>query len=484
MRKILILITLAAFLICVPAHAGTWVDEWFDNATLTTGGVGMINGSSRNYYSAGYGSVRWQTGVDYPISVGLPSVRFGCGGVDIFLGSMDLMNFDYLVSRLKNMMYSAGAFAFQYALSRLNPKANQILQSLDATANFLNSLQLDECRAGKAVAMKLMAPFSPEAAKDLGTQKAGIAQALGIEGSWEEVRKSWEKALPGGATSSPISTQDLNRMITGCPTELNNIIAAHYFLQYLSNKGLIVSNFLPLVRGLVGDIEVDPNSGEFFRIEPCKQKSWDIVTAVSNGTAQKCTGISSLKCTCADFTEGKNLKTKVHSYLTRYLTRLSSKGKLTNSTTDLDTRAFMSALTYYPVYDIMKMAYQAGINAANITSDSIVVKCATDFYAAGLLANILTEAERLQKMTAEWKAACSKSTDVGRCIYCKSDKFEAEEKTVTAFVNDVRNILYNYLNIKTVAKRSEACMSLEKAVTSLNRMAEIEQRYSLPTRLK
>ena len=156
MRKILALIVFASLLICVPAHARTWVDDWFDNAVATSSGPGMVNGSARNYYSAGYGSVRWQTGVDYPISVGLPQVRFGCGGVDIFLGSMDLMDFDYLVSRLKNMMYSAGAFAFQYALSRLNPKANQILQSLDATANFLNSLQLDECRAGKAIAAVMM----------------------------------------------------------------------------------------------------------------------------------------------------------------------------------------------------------------------------------------------------------------------------------------------------------------------------------------
>jgi len=479
MKKCVIFTALLIFALIFSTytHAGTWVDNWFDNATtVTTGGPGMIHSSSRDYYSAGYGSIRWQTSVDYPISIGMPQVRFGCGGVDIFLGSMDLMNFDYLVSRLKNIMYSAGAFAFQYALSRLNPKANQILQALDSTANFLNNLQLDECRAGKAIAMKIMSPFSPEAASDLGTQKALLEQVLGIEGSWEEVKKKWEQALGSGKTSSTATQTDINRALAGCPAELTTIANDRYFLEHLAKKGLILSNFVPLVRGLLGDIYVDSKSGHTFYVEPCPQKVWGIVQAVSSGDIQKCSSVSNMKCSCSNFTEGKDLKTKVRGYLAQYLNNLYTgkrPGKNDKSVT------FMNALIYYPVYTLMKMAYQTGVNAALITTNSRLVECATQFYAAGLLTNALSQAQRLSKMIDEWKAACSKSPDIGRCLYCKSDRFKEMQNAVNRFVKKAEEHLYNNLDYIQMAKRSDACMSLEKSVTLLGKLSRIEQRYSL-----
>ena len=477
----LLFILLTCF--CAGASAENWVDDWFDNAIATGSGPGMVKGSARKYYSAGYGSIRWKTAVDYPISIGLPSVRFGCGGVDIFLGSMDLMNFDYLVSRMKNIMYTAGAFAFQYALSRLNPKANQIIQALDSAANFLNQLQLDECRAGKAVAAVVMSPFSKEAADDMGTLVAETKQALGIKGSWTEIVDSWKKDLTSGKTSSKIKPDEQSQIENGCPDEMNSFISTvstDGIAKWLAQKGVITADFVPVIRGIAGDVTVS-KAGEAFLISPCRQDFADIVEALLRGQLNQCTDVGGLRCTCAVFEQGKEITKKVRQRIADYLSKLPQRPK---NLSDNDLVVFLNAIHRYPVYDVLKMAYQSGVSSSTVSEDSAVVKCAAYFYGTGLLANALSEAIKVEKMIDQWKAWCSNSSDVGRCKYCGSGIMQSLDKTIHRYTQKLRTILYDQLEVQNLASRSEACLQLEKNMTVLNRLSEIEQKYSLPARLK
>jgi len=464
----------------------SWVDDWFNNATITGAGPGMIKGSARRYYDIGYGSIRWKTGVDYPISIQLPSVRFGCGGIDIFLGSMDLMNFDYLVSRMKNIMYTAGAFAFQYALSRLNPKANQIIQALDSAANFLNQLQLDECKAGKAIAAVVMSPFSKEAAEDMGTLIAEVKQTLGIKGSWTETVDSWKKNLPAGKTSSKINSTEQSQIENGCPAEMNNFISTVStggMVGWLAQKGVITADFVPVIRGIAGDVTVS-KAGEAFLIRPCRQDFSDVVDALLRGQLNQCTTINGVSCTCAAFADGKKITTKVRQKISEYLNKLPEKPKKAGGELSNEAKVFLKTIYRYPVYDVLKMAYQTGISPATITEDSAVVRCAAYFYGTGLLANALSEAIKVEKMIDQWKAWCSNSSDVGRCVYCGSGVIQSLDKTIHRYTEKLRAILYDQLEVQNLASRSEACLQLERTMTILNRLTEIEQRYTLPARLR
>jgi len=468
----------------------TWVDSWFNNAIATGSGAGVINGSARNYYGLGYGSVRWQTGVDYPISIGLPSVRFGCGGVDIFLGSMDLMDFDYLVSRLKNIMYSAGAFAFQYALSRLNPKANQILQALDGTANFLNNLQLDECRAGKAVAAVMMSPFSKEAASDLSTDKVSVEQALGVGGSWQDLKHKWEQTLGSTATSAKITSTDRQRLTQQCPADMIDFLNAGSVLSYLATKHLILQDFVSVVRGVAGDVFVDKNSGAVMKISPCSQEKGDLIVALLGGKLQACTSVSQGKCTCAAFTEGRNIRQRVQEAINSYLEKLPQEIKnktypyTDGSEQEVQAYIIINTVRQYPVYDILKMAYQTGVSSGQISSDSNVVTCSSYFFGAGMLQNILSEAFRVEKMVAQWKSWCSQSADVGKCMYCKSDVINELESQIQQYRRNLNDMLYKQLQVQDLAKKSDACLQLEKTVTVLNKLSSLEKKYSMSVRVK
>ncbi len=489
MRKLFIFSVLLIVLSIPCISHADWVDNWFNNAVATGTGPGMIRGSARNYYGLGYGTMRWQTGVDYPISIGLPSVSFGCGGVDIFLGSMDLMNFDYLVSRLKNIMYSAGAFAFEYALSRLNSKANQILQALDATADSLNQLQLDECKAGKAIAVKLMSPFSKEAAADLGTEQASIKQALGIDSNWHDIWNKWKSSLHKGQTSKQVNEADIQSQQEGCPLAMDDFFSngKGSVIMYLAWKLLIPQDFVSVIRGVAGDVIVDKNSGAVIRVIPCSQEKGDFISLLLDGKLRACTDISRDRCICSAFTSGAKIREKVQNAITGYLNNLPKKPSVypyNNGSQSTQEYVIINNIKQYPVYDILKMAYQTGVNPSEISSDSNLVQCSAYFFSAGMLQNILTEAFKINKMVSQWKTWCSHANDVARCKYCDSNVISELEKAINSYKYDLSEILYKQLQVQNLAQKSEACLQLEKTVTLLDKLSNLEKRYSIPVRVK
>src|SRR6185369_4988461 len=117
-------------------------------------------GAKRGYYTGGTFSARWPNGNDYPVTVTMPSIKSGCGGIDAFLGGFSFMNVDYLVQKLQNILSAAPAAAFDIALKTLAPQVADTIKSLEAITDRLNSLQLNDCKAAKALVATAASPFS------------------------------------------------------------------------------------------------------------------------------------------------------------------------------------------------------------------------------------------------------------------------------------------------------------------------------------
>jgi conjugative transfer pilus assembly protein TraH len=85
-----ILLTLGALeasgAITGPAQAQSWAETWFDNVTYSS--PGSFEDQTRGYLTAGGMSGRVDVHNDYLMSVTLPKVRAGCGGIDMFLGGI------------------------------------------------------------------------------------------------------------------------------------------------------------------------------------------------------------------------------------------------------------------------------------------------------------------------------------------------------------------------------------------------------------
>lgn len=144
--NILISIIMATFMLAGNASA-EWVDDWLTQRTTTS--PNYFSGQQRGYYSGGSFSARWPNSVDYPITVEMPRIKSGCGGIDVFMGGFSFMNTDYLVDKLQGILSGTASVAFDLGLKTLCEQCSNTIKNFEALSDKLNSMQIDECAAAK-----------------------------------------------------------------------------------------------------------------------------------------------------------------------------------------------------------------------------------------------------------------------------------------------------------------------------------------------
>ncbi|HDO7865849.1 TPA: conjugal transfer protein TraH [Legionella pneumophila] len=87
------------------------------------------------------------------VQLDLPNYRAGCGGIDLFTGSMSFLSEQKLVDLGKSVMTNAGAYAVDVMLASTVPELKQVrdyLQQLEQMANHanINSCQLSQNMVG------------------------------------------------------------------------------------------------------------------------------------------------------------------------------------------------------------------------------------------------------------------------------------------------------------------------------------------------
>ena len=129
------------------AASAAWVDDWLNQRTTTS--PNYFFGQQRGYYSGGSFSARWPNSVSYPVTVEMPRIKSGCGGIDVFMGGFSFLNTDYLVDKLQGILSGAASVAFDLGLKTLCEQCSNTIKNFEAISDKLNSMQLDECAAAK-----------------------------------------------------------------------------------------------------------------------------------------------------------------------------------------------------------------------------------------------------------------------------------------------------------------------------------------------
>lgn len=158
MRKTFLGIIFVFALILSPqvclADLGSEVRGMFDRLGLsgTATSAGVYEGQSRGFVTGGSVSVRLPNETIQPLSVSLPHLRSGCGGVDLFLGAISYISADDLIRKMKAIGTSFSSYAFMMALKTLCSPCENIMEKLEAASRAANSLSVDTCRAGESLA--------------------------------------------------------------------------------------------------------------------------------------------------------------------------------------------------------------------------------------------------------------------------------------------------------------------------------------------
>jgi conjugative transfer pilus assembly protein TraH len=233
---------LAACGATVPAHAQSWAESWFDNVTYTS--PGTFADQTRGYVTAGGMSGRVDVHDDYLMSLSLPKVKAGCGGIDMFLGGMSFLDPDYLVQKLETILQAAPAVAFQYLLETLDEKMGNIISKMEAATNFLNSIQVNDCRLANRMV---------QIAQGDDNMSGIVEEMTGYKSVREGFAKSWQQSREKIQSNKGNPTEDLKEALANCPAEVTDIFRTGSLLQHAAAR-VGASDWAGVMRARIGDV--------------------------------------------------------------------------------------------------------------------------------------------------------------------------------------------------------------------------------------
>lgn len=355
-----------------------WVDDWVDQSAMSS--PGYFEGQKRGYYNGGGFSARWNLQNDYLWSVTPPRVRSGCGGIDAFMGGFSFMNADYLVQKLQRIMSAAPAAAFDVALKTLAPQVSDTIRSLEAIADKLNNMQLDECKSSRALVATIASPFAPQNKQgELAAIQADWWQSTGGGDLWttfQEERKA--------DNNKPDSTASAATM-AGCSADFQAVFGGGSVLAQAAAKvGITDASYLSVIRGYVGDIFVqapDPaqniNAYKVVYDAPCDQNKG--LDDLLNGTAQ---GKES-NAACTTITDAnRNLRQYVQNRMSSVTAKYQAKQTLDGSTDEAFINASPLAVGLVLKTAVAeKQAPQVIAQLSDVTAKAYAYAILTDMYA-------------------------------------------------------------------------------------------------------
>ncbi len=136
---------------------------------------GAFRGQAMNLYTGGNLMMR-APGRNFPlVDAQLPSLRAGCGGIDLFGGAFSFINKQQFVALLQNIGANAVGYAFKLALQSISPDIDKLLTELQDQINKINTMNINSCEAAQALVNGVVGEYD----NSVMSGCANISQYLG-----------------------------------------------------------------------------------------------------------------------------------------------------------------------------------------------------------------------------------------------------------------------------------------------------------------
>ncbi len=113
--------------------------------------AGVWQGQAAGYAYGGSLYARTQVKNIQLISMTLPDINAGCGGIDAYLGSFSFINGDQLQRFVKQIMSNAAGYFFDLALQTTVPEIKTAKDFLQKMASDINSMNLSSCQVAQGL---------------------------------------------------------------------------------------------------------------------------------------------------------------------------------------------------------------------------------------------------------------------------------------------------------------------------------------------
>jgi conjugative transfer pilus assembly protein TraH len=448
-------VLLLGLLIGTVARAG-FVDDWITQKAETS--PGYFEGQKRGYFTGGSFSARWPQTRDYLMSFEPPRLKFGCGGIDAFMGGFSFMNFEYLVQKLQRILQAAPAAAFDLALKNLCEPCSNVIKSMEAISDSLNSLQLDDCKASTVLAAKLMDPFTDNSKIHAEARKE-YALGKGIQDLPQKLTDIWK-------SNDNKDDQPASELTSECPQPIKDTFATpgSTLLQKIFEKRGYPASHADLVRGLVGDVMVADFGGDqqgFAFVPPCTENKPDDTYSFFSGSlyTRPMNGNDYGACVVATDTNA-NLQQWAVDKLGSIYQKMQNKTALTT-----DEQAFIDAVPL-PVGISLKVAMttkqgnQMMASLAMIMARAYAYGMMSDLYGE-VIQGIYTARALVSKQGQSPKPGCSIDLLSGG-IAAMEDLAKRTLAFATNVKQDYANSLHEHTAVMDVARRYEEFRKLSE----------------------
>lgn len=108
-----------------------------------------FQGQSAGYVTLGGFNARTPVRSVSPVSIQMPSIRAGCGGIDVYLGGFSYINKDQLISAIKSIGSSAVGYAFKLAIATISPTIDAKLMEFQSYIQAINDFNINSCEQGQ-----------------------------------------------------------------------------------------------------------------------------------------------------------------------------------------------------------------------------------------------------------------------------------------------------------------------------------------------
>jgi conjugative transfer pilus assembly protein TraH len=344
----------------VPAHAQSWAETWFDNVTYTS--PGSFEDQTRGYVTAGGMSGRIDVHNDYLMSLSLPKVKAGCGGIDMFLGGMSFLDPDYLVQKLESILQAAPAVAFQYLLETLDEKMGNIISKMEAATNFLNSIQVNDCRLANRMV---------QIAKGDDNMSGIIEEMTGYRSVKQGFAKSYQQNREKIQANNNNPTEDLKDALSNCPAEVTDIFRTGSLLAHAASR-VGAGDWAEVMRARVGDVYMrwDPNDKVplFSAIPACPRQDTESPDDFLTGRVQRrALNIPATATDCAN-DGGRGALELARTRMESIAAKIRTRAALT-----AEERQFVANVSTLPVYRMLEWGVRQGVQGSVISDTDELV---------------------------------------------------------------------------------------------------------------
>ena len=168
----------AAIALPYPADAGIGeeMNRMFGDMTNVTE-PGVYETQRRGVIAGGSVRNRSRIMTENPVSLTVPSVRAGCGGIDLFGGSLSFINGDQFIELLRSIASNAKGYAFQIALSSMCEKCSQYMETLQKKVQALNQYFGNSCQLAQGAVNDTLSAFGQKGLTDASLLSAAEGTA-------------------------------------------------------------------------------------------------------------------------------------------------------------------------------------------------------------------------------------------------------------------------------------------------------------------